>query len=409
MRKSVSPSVSSCSALALAGAMMLAQAPAQPANAGKFRVLYVFQGGTDASGPIAGVIERGKLLYGTTYFGGTNNLGTVYSVAADGTESVIHSFGSGTDGANPQAGLVADAKGNLYGTTYSGGAKDRGTVFKITPKGKETVLYSFCPNYPHCTDGFNVSAGLILDANGNLYGTSYAGGANSLGTVFKVASDGTQTVLYSFKGGSDGADPSASVIADSQGNLYGTTYDGGNTNCYGAGCGTVFKLATDGTESVLYAFQGGSDGANPFASLIMDATGNLYGTTWSGGSTTNCSGSGCGTVFEVATNGTETILHAFSGGSDGMDLQSPLTADENGNLYGTTDYGGNTSDCSGNGCGTVFKLAPDGTKTVLHAFAGSDGAQPGGQLLAEKKGELYAATYNGGGSCDCGVVFRVKE
>ena len=389
---------------------MLAQAPAQPAQASKFHVLYNFQGGTDASGPIGGLVRRGKDYYGTTYSGGTNNLGTVYKVTPGGAETVIHSFGSGSDGANPQAGLVADAKGNLYGTTYSGGTENRGTVFKVTPKGKESVLYSFCPNYPHCTDGFNVSAGLILDAEGNLYGTSYAGGANSLGTVFKVALDGTETVLYSFKGGNDGADPAGSVIADSAGNLYGTTYSGGSTtNCSTFGCGTVFELAADGTESVLHSFTGGSDGANPFASLIMDAAGNLYGTTWSGGSS-NCSGSGCGTVYKVATDGTETILHAFSGGSDGTYLQSPLTADKKGNLYGTTDYGGNTSDCGGNGCGTVFKLAPDGAKTVLHAFSGSDGAQPGGQLLAEEKGELYATTYNGGNNgSDSGVVFRIKE
>ncbi|HEX4081018.1 MAG TPA: choice-of-anchor tandem repeat GloVer-containing protein [Rhizomicrobium sp.] len=373
-------------------------AMAVPSQAAKFHVLYQFQGGTDASGPIGGLTKDGKLLYGTTYFGGTNNLGTVYALAKDGTESVLHSFGSGSDGADPEAGLVADAKGNLYGTTYNGGTEDRGTVFKITPKGHETVLYSFCPNYPHCTDGFNVGSSLILDSKGNLYGTTYAGGADSLGTVFEVAPDGTETVLYSFKGGDDGADPSAGLIVDASGNFYGTTYDGGASDL-----GTVFELAANGTESVLYSFKGGSDGENPVASLILDGQGNLYSTTYSGGS------SGHGTVFKLAPDGTETVLYTFVGGSDGTSPDSSLAMDKKGNLYSSTLYGGNMTDCGGNGCGTTFKLAPDGTKTILHAFAGSDGAQPSGSLLAGKKGEFIGTTYNGGGSTDSGVIYELKK
>lgn len=381
--------------LLLGGAVL---AMAVPAHAAKFRVLYQFQGGTDASGPIGGVTKDGKLLYGTTYFGGDNNLGTVYALAKDGTESVLHSFGSGSDGANPEAGLVADAKGNLYGTTYNGGAKNRGTVFKITPKGKETVLYSFCPNYPQCSDGFNVSSSLIMDSKGNLYGTTYAGGADSLGTVFEVTPDGTETVLYSFKGGNDGADPNAGLTVDGSGNLYGTTYDGGASNL-----GTVFELSTGGTESVLYSFKGGSDGEYPFASLIFDGNGNLYSTTYYGGSSNH------GTVFRLAPDGTETVLYSFAGGSDGTSPDSSLTMDKKGNLYSSTLYGGNMTDCSGNGCGTTFKLAPDGTKTILHAFAGSDGAQPSGGLLAGKKGEFIGTTYNGGGNTDSGVIYELKK
>jgi uncharacterized repeat protein (TIGR03803 family) len=373
-------------------------AMAVPAQAAKFHVLYQFQGGTDASGPIGGLTKAGKLLYGTTYFGGTNNLGTVYTLAKDGAESVLHSFGSGSDGADPEAGLVADAKGNLYGTTYNGGTEDRGTVFKITPKGHETVLYSFCPNYPHCTDGFNVSSSLILDSKGNLYGTTYAGGADSLGTIFEVTPDGTETVLYSFKGGDDGADPSAGLIVDASGNFYGTTYDGGASDL-----GTVFELAANGTESVLYSFKGGSDGENPVASLILDGQGNLYSTTYSGGSSDN------GTVFKLAPDGTETVLYTFAGGSDGTSPDSSVAMDKKGNLYSSTLYGGNMTDCGGNGCGTTFKLAPDGTKTILHAFAGSDGAQPSGSLLAGKKGEFFGTTYNGGGSTDSGVIYELKK
>jgi uncharacterized repeat protein (TIGR03803 family) len=384
----------------LFGALILAVAV--PAQAAKFKTLYVFQGGSDASSPIGGLTKDGKLRYGTTYYGGANNLGSVYTLAKDGTETVLYSFGTGIDGANPEAGLIADAKGTLYGTTYYGGAQDRGTVFKITPKGKETVLYSFCPNYPHCTDGFNTSSGLILDSSGNLYGTTYAGGADSLGVVFKVAQDGTETVLYSFKGGNDGADPNAGLVADASGNFYGTTYDGGTS-----GLGTVFKLAASGTESVLYSFAGGSDGAYPFASLILDAKGNLYSTTYQGGSSNH------GTVFKLAPSGTETVLYAFAGGSDGTSPDSSLTMDKKGNLYSSTLYGGNLSDCSGNGCGTTFRLAPDGTKTILHAFAGTDGAQPSGSLLAGKKGEFIGTTYNGGntgcGGTGCGAIYELKK
>jgi uncharacterized repeat protein (TIGR03803 family) len=384
----------------LFGGLLLAIAV--PAQAAKFKVLYEFQGGSDASSPIGGLIKDRTLLYGTTYFGGTNNLGAVYTLAQDGTETVLYSFAGGSDGANPEAGLAADTKRSLYGTTYSGGPHNLGTVFKITPKGHETVVYSFCPNYPRCSDGFDPSAGLIIDASGNLYGTTYAGGADSLGTVFKVAPDGTETVLYAFKGGNDGADPNAAVIADAKGNFYGTTYGGGTS-----GLGTVFELAADGTESVLHSFAGGSDGENPFASLIFDAEGNLYGTTWSGGS------GGYGTVYKVASGGTETVLYAFAGKSDGMSPNTSMTEDTAGNLYGTTMYGGNTADCGGNGCGTVFKLAPDNTKTILHAFVSTDGAQPNAPLLAGRRGELISTTYNGGntgcGGTGCGVIYKIRK
>jgi uncharacterized repeat protein (TIGR03803 family) len=384
----------------LMGGLFLAIAA--PAQAAKFKVVYEFQGGSDAASPIGGLNRDGTKLYGTTYYGGTSNLGTVYKPGRGGAEVVLHSFTGGSDGANPKAGLTADAKGTLFGTTYSGGAEDRGTVFRITPRGHETVLYSFCPNYPNCSDGFDPSAGLVVDASGNLTGTTYAGGADSLGTVFEVAPNGTETVLYSFKGGNDGADPNAAVIADANGNFYGTTYGGGTS-----GLGTVFEIAADGTESVLYSFKGGSDGANPFASLILDANGNLYGTTYSGGSSNH------GTVFKVAPGGAETVLYAFAGGSDGTSPDSSLTADARGNLYGATLYGGNTADCSGNGCGTVFKLAPDGAKTILHAFAGSDGAQPNASFVAGKRGELISTTYNGGntgcGGTGCGVIFKVRK
>ncbi|HEY1613662.1 MAG TPA: choice-of-anchor tandem repeat GloVer-containing protein [Rhizomicrobium sp.] len=385
----------------LFGALVLAGS--NSAQAAKFHVLYEFQGGTDADGPIAGLIDGKKLRYGTTYYGGAGNFGTVYSLASDGTERVLYSFAGGSDGENPQAGLIADAKGNLYGTTYYGGPGQCGTVFKITPKGHETVLYAF-----KCSlDGKYTTAGLVMDAEGNLYGATYGGGLSNHGAIFKLAPEGAETVLYSFTGGDDGAYPAGTLITDKKGNFYGTTYNGGT-----ADQGVVFKLSPKGKETALYAFQGGNDGATPFAGVILDGKGNIYGSTYAGGGS-GCNGSGCGTVYSLAPDGTETVLHAFAGGSDGFGLQAGVAADSSGNLYGSTLYGGNTSACSGNGCGTVFRLAPDGTKTVLYEFAGNDGAQPSADFLAGKKGELIGTTYNGGntgcGGFGCGVVFEIKE
>ncbi|HLY05969.1 MAG TPA: choice-of-anchor tandem repeat GloVer-containing protein [Rhizomicrobium sp.] len=386
----------------VSGGLILALAvPFQSAQAGKFQVLYAFQGGSDAANPFGAVIRNGGIRYGTTYYGGTNNDGAVFQLANDGTESVLYSFAGGTDGANPQTDLIKDSGGNLYGTTNAGGAKTCGTVFKVTPQGTKTTVVSFT-----CTDGAYPDAGVIADKEGNLFGTTYGGGAGNSGTVYKVTADGTESVVHDFSGGTDGAYPYGGLLAGKKGVLFGTTYGGGT-----AGVGTVFEVTAKEKESVLYAFKGGSDGAYPFANLIADSAGNLYGTTYYGGGT-GCSGSGCGTVFKVAPGGTETVLHAFAGGNDGMGLQAGLVMDARGNLYGTTLYGGG-SGCGGVGCGTVFKLAPDGTKTTLHAFSGSDGYGPAANMIADKKGNLYGTTFNGGGTgCGgdgCGVVFKLKE
>ena len=230
-------------------------------------------------------------------------------------------------------------------------------------------------------------------------------GGNLLGNVFKLAPDGSETSLYAFKGGNDGAEPWGSLLADSSGNLYGVTQGGGGTACHGVGCGTVFKLAADGSETVLYAFQGGNDGAGPNGNLISDAQGNLYGTTEAGNGT-GCNSSGCGSVFEIAPNGTETVLHAFSAGSDGGNPYGGVIADSAGNLYGVTFEGGGTTGC-GEGCGTVYKLAPGGSETVLYAFqGGQDGERPNGSLVADSAGNLYGATIFGG-AYGRGTIFKV--
>jgi uncharacterized repeat protein (TIGR03803 family) len=277
--------------------------------------------------------------------------------------TTLYTFTGGSDGANPRAGLIADAAGNLYGTTISGGVScgelphGCGTVFQLTPSGTLNVLHSFTGS-----DGSQPFAALVADAAGTLYGTTYGGGAtascdppNGCGTVFKLAPSGILTVLYSFTGSSDGAYPFGALVADAAGNLYGTTTLGGATaSCNPpSGCGTVFELVASGSLTVLHSFTGffGSDGSSPYAGLIADATGNLYGTTFGGGAY------GHGTVFELAPSGILTVLYSFTGDSDGAYPYASLIADATGNLYGSTTLGGATASCNPPyGCGTVFQL-----------------------------------------------------
>jgi uncharacterized repeat protein (TIGR03803 family) len=287
-------------------------------------------------------------------------------------------------------------------------------VFKLSPNGTETVLHTFTGG----SDGANPNGALIADTAGNLYGnTTYGGDGGSCshfggcGVVFKLSPDGTETVLHTFTGGSDGANPIAGLIADRAGNLYGTTFfGGGRGSCY-RGCGVVFKLSPDGAETVLHTFTGGSDGSSPEAPLIADSAGNLYGTTDYGGGI--CSGpfAGCGVVFKLSPDGVETVLHTFTGGRDGADPSAGLIADRAGNLYGTTFFGGGRGSCyGGTGCGVVFKLSPDGAETMLHTFTGgSDGASPsvGLGLIADTAGNLYGTTTSGGVGAN-GVVFKLS-
>jgi uncharacterized repeat protein (TIGR03803 family) len=284
--------------------------------------------------------------------------GVVFKITPSGKETVLYTFCSiqnCKDGAGPGP-VILDAKGNLYGATGGGGSVCRdehcgyGTVFKVTPSGKETVLYSFCSRR-RCRDGASPVAGLIFDAEGNLYGTTYSGGAHGSGTVFKVTPSGKETVLHSFCSQSDCADgnePYAGLIFDKKGNLYGTTYRGGDN-----GLGTVYKVTPSGTESVLYSFcsqrEGGDclDGAGPYAGLVFDKKDNLYGTTLFGGHNTYSS---WGTVFELTPSGEETVLYTFEL-PDGATPYAGLVFDDKGNLYGTTYEGGYHY-------GTVFKLTP---------------------------------------------------
>ena len=315
------------------------------------------------------------------------------------TFTVLHTF-TGPNGEGAYAGLVRDAAGNLYGATSQGGSFGDGLVFKFNPAGKETVLYSFTG-----VDG-NSPNGVIRDAHGNLYGTTYAGGSGQCrsdlgpgcGTVFRLDAKGNETVLHSFTGGADGALPFAGLILDAKGNLYGTAANGGAmSSCNGSGCGVVFKLDPSGKETVLYRFTGGTtDGCNPAGGLLRHK-GNLYGTTYS------CGASGYGTVFKLNTSGTETVLHSFAGGTtDGAEPYAGLVRDTEGVLYGTTLYGGQSSD------GTVFMVSETGTETVLHNFAGgaTDGEYPNAGVILDAKGNLYGDTFQGGPS-NWGTVFEL--
>jgi len=314
--------------------------------------------------------------------------------------SVLHRFeGSPADGAYPSYGsLIRDAAGNLYGTTVEGGIWNEGTVYKIDTAGTLTVLYSFTGG----ADGGNPQSGLTADSEGNLYGTTVAGGLSGAGTVFKLDSGGTESVLYSFTGGKDGGQPYGGVIRDTSGILYGTTTYGGISSYGGGpGNGVVFRLNTAGTETVLHIFSGKADGGNPWAgSLVRDTAGNLYGTTLFGGS------SGAGVVFKLDTAGTETVLHEFTRGADGAFPRAGLIPDPAGSFYGTAEEGG-SGNCEG-GCGVVFKLDGAGTETVLYSFTGgADGRFPWAGLIRDPAGNLYGTTLNGGIRSLLGVVFKL--
>jgi uncharacterized repeat protein (TIGR03803 family) len=297
------------------------------------------------------------------------------------TFTTLISF-DGVHGESPNAGLVQATDGNLYGTTYNGGVDFFGTVFKITTAGALTSLHSF-----DLTDGALPYAGLVQASNGILYGTAQQGGANQVGTVFKITLSGTLTTLHSFDT-TDGWYPYAGLIQASNGNLYGTTYRGGANND-----GTVFKITQSGTLTSLHSFDS-TDGDQPEAGLIQATNGNLYGMTGAGGN-----GSQDGTVFKITQSGTLTSLHTFVG-TDGSFPAAGLVQGSDGNFYGTTSARG------ANGFGTVFRITPSGTLTTLYNFAGTDGTHPADGLIQATDGNLYGTT-DSGGAHSGGTIFKI--
>lgn len=385
-----------------------------------FDRLYSFTGGSDGSEPQASLLrDASGNLYGTTIQGGdpscnySGGCGTVFKIDATGHFSVFYAFTSILDGAQPYGSLIEDAAGNLYGTTKEGGdSLNYGAVFEVDSTGHETVLHSF----RYTPDGGYPVAGLVMDTLGNLYGTTQSGGTYGNGTVYELTPQSgggySESILYSFGASPDGLYPDGTLLLDSAGNLYGTTA-GGGANCGLGGCGTVFELSPNGgggwNEMILHSFTN-SDGAMPYAGLIADSDGNLYGTTFAGGHD-NCKTlgfDGCGVVFKLDASGNETVLYAFTGLTDGAAPAGSLIRDAAGNLYGTTQYGG-LAKCGpiSQGCGVIFKLGPRGHETILFTSnGGPGGALPVAGLITDGAGHAYG-TASAGGDAGDGTVFRI--
>jgi uncharacterized repeat protein (TIGR03803 family) len=390
--------------------ILLTMVAARPlASAQTLIVLHAFAGTPDGSYPIAPVFrDSAGNLYGSTFEGGAHGFGTVFKLDKNGDETLLFNFNDSPSGGFPSQSLIRDASGNFYGVALEGSGGS-GVIFKLTPRGKETVLYNFVGgqnNNPKDPQG-----GLLLDTAGNLYGTTISGGVSSCntqerpycGTVFKLAPNRKLTILHSFTGKSDGAGPSGDLIMDSTGNLYGTAFTGGDLECTlgdKPGCGVVFKLDTSGKETVLHRFTGKADGAGPSGSLLMDGAGNLYGSASVGGEFGGQCGVtgedlGCGTIFKIDTAGKFTVLHSFN--NDGSEGENP-----NGGLISDPDgnlYG--TTEVSGSDGigGTIFKLSKAGKLTVLFNFDGSEGgALPLSGVIRDSKGNLYGTTYAGKGT-----------
>ena len=383
--------------LALAFVLGLAAVVIPRAQAQTFKVIHSFTGGSDGGNPLDGFIaDSAGNLYGTTNAGGASGYGVVFKVTKSGVQSVLYSFVGGTDGEFPEGGLIRDKVGNLYGTTTAGGGvENSGIVFMVSAAGVEQVLYTF----PGGTNGATPQAGLAIDAEGNLYGTTTAGGANGNGIVFKLTKKGTQwteTVLYTFGTGTDGAIPVAGVILRGT-SLYGTTSAGG-----AYGYGTIFQLTRSGaawTETIVHNFEDGDDGAVPYGGLIADKLGNLYVAATEGGS------GGGGTIYELSpASGSWTFNVIYSNPGWGISGSFRNVAlDASGNLYGTTH-------CDGaNDAGTIYKLTPASgswTYTSLYVFeGGSDGLYSFSNPLLEA-GHLFGTTKQGGGDGD-GVVWEI--
>lgn len=357
---------------------------------GSYTVLYQFIGGSAPTKPEGELLlDSSGNVYGTTQYGGTANVGTVFELNTAGLIELYSFPGGGLTEPFPDAqnpGVLRDSAGNLYGVTAAAGVA--GIVYKLDPARQETTLYSFVG----ATGGTNPSSGLVRDANGNFYGTTNAGGAANAGVLFSVDSAGRERVLYSFTDGADGGTPDGNVVRDSAGNLYGTTFYGGVASG-SAGYGVVYKVDAAGNYSVLYSFKGGADGTNPKGGVVRDPAGNLYGTTLGGAN-------GLGVVFKLDPAGRETVLHAFTGGADGGGPESGVTLDSAGNIYGTTFSGGSA------GAGVVFKLDPLGQEIVLYSFSGFGAAgNPYAGVILDPGGNLYGTAVNGG--LGYGVVYKV--
>lgn len=351
--------------------------------------LYSFSSGIDGANPNGLTLATNGVLYGTTQYGGSNALGTIFQLNPSGSPVGLYSFTGSNDGANPFAALTQGRDGNFYGTAFQGGAFDNGTIFRITPAGAFTNLFSL-----NITNGDLPYAGLTLATDGNFYGATYQGGASGPGAIFRMTPAGLLATIYSFTGGtSDGGFPHANLTQAADGNLYGTTHKVGVGNPPFKN-GTVFRISTNGTLTTLVTFNN-TNGASSYAALTRAEDGNLYGTTAFGGSSSN------GTLFRISPGGEFTNFFSFTGGTDGAQPMAGLFAAGDGNLYGTTSAGGAF------GLGTVFRMLPNGTITNLVNFDGFNGAIPRAPLADGPDGNLYGTTQYGGVSGQ-GTIFRLS-
>lgn len=343
--------------------------------------------------PYAGFIQgTDGSLYGTTAAGGANYFGSVFKITPDGAFTTLYNFCSQSgclDGELPQAGLIQTYNGDLYGTTNSGGAAGAGTIFKITRGGALTTLYSF-----NGTDAGYPTAGLVQAAHGDLYGTTTQGGPYLYnGTIFKITLGGAFTLLHTFTG-TDGNYPSAALVRGADGDLYGTTREGGGST----GTGTIFKITPEGALTTLHIFDG-TDGEDPGAPLIQASDGNFYGVTQLD------TGAGHGTIFRITPDGVFTALHTLDGTDGGVSTAALVEASD-GDLYGTTQTYGAL------GYGTIFKITLNGVFTTVHMFdGGAGGAAPVAGLIQDTNGDFYGTTAEGGdnGMPGSGAIFRFSE
>jgi len=377
------------------------------------KVLWNFEGGSDGSGPWSNyfISDTKGNLYAATAAGGTYSAGTVFMLSPAGKETILYEFKgqSNGDGAGPHGRLAFDAKGNIYGTTQTGGTNGTGTVYRLSPKKgggwTEKVIYTFSATG---ADGTAPSAGMAIAADGTMYSTTPDGGAFGAGTVFslkKTSKGWKQTVIHSLNGSSDGGFPYEGLMMDSAGNLYGAAPTGG-----ASGQGVIYRLshAKQGwVDTVLHSFtdQNGDGSGLYWIDLISDKSGNIYGATSFGGT------NGTGMVWELVYSESkktysESILYEFgaSGSGDGNNPYGGLAMDSKGNLYGTALNGGSSN------LGAFYKLTKRGKtwkETILHSFAGAnDGIQPTGNPYMDAKGRLYGMTQTGGTS-NLGVVYRI--
>jgi uncharacterized repeat protein (TIGR03803 family) len=359
----------------------------------QFHDLHSFVG-TDGANPYGGLVQgTDGYFYGTTIDGGAKGGGNVFKISPTGTVTSLYTFCSRfecADGQYPVTTLVQGPDGNFYGTTQSGGTRGGwGTVFKITPAGKLTTLHSF--------DGFTDGAGpygsLVLATNGRFYGSVTQGGPQGVGSIFEIAQGGRFSTLYSFcveAGCPDGSNPVGQLIQATDGNIYGTTHTGGSNVC-SEGCGTIYKMTLDGALTTLHAFDN-TDGEYPYGGVLQAADGTFYGTTPAGGV------NGSGTVFNMTATGAVSVIHDFDG-TDGSNAYA-LTLGSDGNFYGTTAYGGRRF------AGTIFEITPAGAMTLLHTFNGKDGKNLFCGLVQGTDGKFYGTAYFGGPDAD-GTVFAV--